>query len=118
MHPLPHRDNLLRRDGLEPHQPAQLLARFTARARALRLSLLEAHEANCDLAEALERALARMRDAEHEHECNNAQHGLEQVLLITRAAALTLAAGRGESDMDGAFGHVRMPVLTAVHSAN
>lgn len=118
MHPHPHRDNLHRLDGLEPHEQAQLLARFTAQARVLRLSLLEAHEANRDLADALERALERMLDAECERERNDAQHGLEQALLATRAASLTLAAGLGEFDMDGPFGQIRMPVLTAVLSAN
>ena len=110
--------NLHRLDGLKPFEQAQLLARYTAQARVLRLSLLAPDGANRHLADALERALERVMDAECARERSDAQRDLEQVLVATRAASLTLSAGLGEFDLEGAAGSVRMPVLTAVIAAH
>jgi hypothetical protein len=111
-------DQLAVLSSLEPGRQAELLARLAQEARLVRLALSAARSDADRVACSFERALGEVMDADAETESERARLELVSVLAEVRNAGLIVSATLEEVTLDGVLGSQRLPVLTAVLSAD
>lgn len=104
---------------LEPGSQAEVLTRLAQEARLVRLALDDSSTAAClpGVADDIERALGAAMDADHDEQTHAARGHLASVLSDARSAGLRVSASMSELSIDGVLGAMRLPVLTAVLSA-
>jgi hypothetical protein len=111
-------DQLAILPSLEPALQADVLARLAQGARLVRLALSAARSDADRVVSSFERVLGDLMDADAESESERARLELVAVLADVRSAGLTVSATLDELTLDGVLGAQRLPVLTAVLSAD
>ena len=102
----------------DPARLAEQLAALAREARLLEFGLHGNSEDGSSIASDLERALEGAMDAESPDEVGLACAALEAVLGEILKRGMQLSAEMTEMEVDGVLGPLRMPVLTAVLTAD
>lgn len=102
----------------EPASQAERLAALAREARLLEFALEGESEIAQRLATELESALELAMDAESPDELMTACAGIESALEQIVSNGMQFSAQMADMEVDGVLGTARLPVLTAVLSAN
>lgn len=102
----------------EPARQAEHLAALAREARLLEFALQGDSAAARLLAVDVEAALEQAMDAESPDELVKAISGIEAVLQQVIDGGMRLSAQMADIEVDGVLGTARMPVLTAVLTAD
>jgi hypothetical protein len=107
------------RDQPEPANQADQLTALAQEARLLEFGLEGDGDASAhSLAADLENALSTAMDAESPDELTRARTAIDTVLGRVISMGMSLSAQMTDIEVDGILGTARMPVLTAVLSAD